>query len=138
MQAKDSQYNVGVFITFSLVDSAHFTAICAQCPSIDRLKEIMHLYQQVPQAHFDWDSIPPRWLFSVSYHDQLYAYLDKLHHVTIEPLPWRVLRDFRAEAARSLSLTSVDGERNVNDTYKLEELVPASVLDLLAPSRSQA
>ena len=133
VQAKDRHYNVRVFITFSLVDSEHFTAICTQCPSTDRLKEIMHMYQQVPLAHFDWDSIPPRWLFSVSYHDQLYAYLDKLHHVTIEPLPQRVLIDFRAEAASSLSLTAKRGDKNVSDNCTLEELIPGDVLNMLAP-----
>ena len=64
-KSKDQHCDSIVDISFSLVDSQHFTTQCASCRSRDRLSEILALFQLIPGKEFDWKSNPARWLFPI-------------------------------------------------------------------------
>jgi SWI/SNF-related matrix-associated actin-dependent regulator of chromatin subfamily A-like protein 1 len=135
---KDSNYHNFVDISFSLVDKDTFTTQCVTCRSRDRMSEILTTYQLAPNAKFDWTSRPPRWLFPITYHDQLWAILEKMHNVKVEPLPKRVLQEFKRDDATDI-VTAHTGASEVGDSMergkgvKLEDHLPGSVLDMLAP-----
>lgn len=132
---KDAQYGSAVEISFSLVDSQHFTTQCASCRSRDRLSELLATFQLIPGAKFDWKSNPSRWLFPINHHDQLSAILERMHGIVVEPLPKSVLREFKCGSSSQGGQGDVvvNKIRRITGEINLEDHIPANVLEMLAP-----
>lgn len=136
-KAKDAHYGAIVEISFSLVDSEHFTTQCASCRSRDRLSEIVATFQLIPSAQFDWKADPPRWLIPISYHDQLSAILEKMHGVSVEHLPKRVLREFKSSSSRYVSAGEEAVVKRITGEIDLKDSITSGVMEMLAPFQLQ-
>ncbi len=121
-----------VHISFTLSSPEEFSAQCLSTICNEQASAVLNTFKLVPGVRFDWASRPPRWLFPISFHDQLYALLEKMHDACIHPLPSSIL-DVMREKHR-LRNNNVNG---LYDALKLDSFIPESLLVQLASFQKQ-
>ena len=129
-----------VTVAFNLMSTQEFSTHCycgnGMPMQEDQTKQILTTLQLVHGGKFDWSSSPPKFVFPITYHDQLYAILEERHNpwLTVEPLPVNILKVSREKVAQESSASLIG---NGQSQMKLDDIIPGHLLDQLAPFQKQ-
>jgi len=118
-------------IYFNLTSAREFSTHCISSNNA-QVQAVLTTFRFVPGVRFDWSSRPPRFVFPVTFHDQLHAVLEKSHHASVNPLPQSILEVAREKCRQ----TNTDGS-SIYDAPKLETIIPECLLVQLAPFQRQ-